>query len=155
MIGQKLPRIPALLAAVAITACQSGPSSALAPTAGDIRTCEALTRRILDRPMDDLALIRAAYAPPLRGKLLQAVTSDPYDGGFDYDYVYDTQDDRPVSTLVGPGRMEGRRIVVPVEMRYTRLRPKQQSWVFVRTADGWAASDIIYANGRRLTGELQ
>jgi hypothetical protein len=55
--------------------------------------------------MDNLALIRTAYASPLREKLLHAVTSDPYDGGFDYDYVYDTQDDRPVATTVGPGRI--------------------------------------------------
>jgi hypothetical protein len=156
MIKQKLPRTLALLAVLALTACQSGPASAPdpAPTAGDIRTCEALTRRILERPMDDLALIRTAYAAPLRGKIRQAVTSDPYDGGFDYDYVYDTQDERPVSTRVGPGRVEGQRIIVPVAMRYTHLRPKKQSWVFVRSADGWAASDIIYANGRRLTDEL-
>ena len=152
MIGQKLPRIPALLAAVALTACQSGPSSALAPTAGDIRTCEALTRRILDTPMNSLALIRTAYASPVREKLLRAVTSDPYDGGFDYDYVYDTQDDRPIATTVGPGRIAGRRIIVPVDMRYTHHRPKQQSWVFVKSGGGWAASDIIYANDRRLTG---
>jgi hypothetical protein len=48
--------------------------------------------------MDNLALIRTAYASRLREKLLRAVISDPYDGGFDYDYVYDTQDDRPVAT---------------------------------------------------------
>ena len=156
MIKRKLqPSLP-LLAALAITACQSGPSSAptSTPTAADIRNCEALTRRILDTPMDNLALIRTAYASPVREKLLRAVTSDPYDGGFDYDYVYDTQDDRPIATTVGPGRIDGRRIIVPVDMRYTHLRPKQQSWVFVKSGDSWAASDIIYDNGRRLTGDF-
>jgi hypothetical protein len=39
-------------------------------------------------------------------------------------------------------------------MRYTHLRPKQQFWVFVKSRDGRAASDIIYASGRRLTGGL-
>ena len=148
-----LASVVALLAVLLVPACETTPPSAAA-TASDIRNCEQLTRRILDRPMNDLALIRTAYAPPLREKLLRAVISDPYDGGFDYDYVYDTQDDRPVSTTVGPGRMDGRRIIVPVDMRYTHLRPKQQSWVFVRSGDRWAASDIIYANGRRLTADL-
>jgi hypothetical protein len=86
--------------------------------------------------------------------VLLAVASDPYDGGFDYDYVYDTQDDRPVSTTVGPGRIDGRRIIVPVDRRYTSLRTKQQSWVFVRSGERWAASGLIDANGRRLTADL-
>jgi hypothetical protein len=156
MVKRKLqPSLP-VLAALVVTACQSGPSSAPTPTptAADIRTCEALTRRILDTPMDNLALIRAAYASPVREKLLRAVISDPYDGGFDYDYVYDTQDERPIATTVGPGRIDGRRIIIPVDMRYTHLQPKQQSWVFVQSGDSWGASDIIYANGRRLTGDL-
>ena len=156
MIKRKLQPSLTLLAALVMTACQSGPSSApiSAPTAADIRTCEALTRRILDTPMDNLALIRTAYASPVREKLLRAVTSDPYDGGFDYDYVYDTQDDRPIATTVGPGRIDGRLIIVPVDMRYTHLQPKQQSWIFVKSGNRWAASDIIYASGRRLTGDL-
>jgi hypothetical protein len=156
MIKRKFARFLPVLAALAATACQNSPSSApgTAPTAADTRACEALTRRILDTPMDNLALIRTAYASPLREKLLRAVASDPYDGGFDYDYVYDTQDDRPVATTVGPGRIAGPRVIVPVDMRYTHPRPKQQSWVFVKSGSGWAASDIIYANGRRLTGDL-
>jgi hypothetical protein len=85
--------------------------------------------------MNDLALIRTAYAPPLREKILRAVNSDPYDGSFDYDYVYDTQDDRRMSTTVGPGRISGQSIIVPVDMRYTHLRPKQNSWVFVRSGE--------------------
>ena len=146
-----------LLAALAVTACHSGPSPSTtpAPTAADIRTCETLTRRILDTPMDNLALIRSAYASPVREKLLRAVTSDPYDGGFDYDYVHDTQDDRPIATTVGPGHIAGRRIIVPVDMRYTHLQPKQQSWIFVKSGNRWAASDIIYANGRRLPDDLR
>lgn len=91
----------------------------------------------------------------MREKILRTVTSEPYDGGFDYEYVYDTQDNRPVSTTVGRGRISGRRIIVPVDMRYTHLRPRQQSWVFVRSGDGWGASDILYDSGRRLTDDLK
>lgn len=156
MIRQNLQLSLPLLAALVVTACQGGSSSApcTTPTAADIRACEALTRRILDTPMDSLALIRTAYASPMREKLLRAVTSDPYDGGFDYDFVYDTQDERPIATTVGPGRIAGRRIIVPVDMRYTHLRPKQHSWVFVRSGESWGASDIIYSNGRPLTDDL-
>jgi hypothetical protein len=45
------------------------------------------------------------------------------------------QTDRPVSTTVGLGRISGRRIIVPLDMRYTSLRPKQKSWVFVRSGN--------------------
>jgi hypothetical protein len=91
----------------------------------------------------------------LREKILRAVTSDPYDGGFDYDYVYNTQADRPVSTTMGLRRISGRRIIVPLDMRYTSLRPKQQSWVFVRSGNNWGASDIINDSGPRLTDNLK
>ena len=60
MQQQNFLRTPLLLIALILTACQSGPSSTpdTAPTAADVRACETLTRRILDRPMDDRALIR-------------------------------------------------------------------------------------------------
>jgi hypothetical protein len=129
MLKRKFTRLLPVLDALAATACRNSLSSepGTAPTAARYPRLRSLIRRILDTPMVNLALIRTAYASRLREKLLRAVTSDPYDGGFDYDYVYDTQDDRPVATTVGPGRIAGRRIIVPVDMRYTHLRPKHQS----------------------------
>ena len=57
-------------------------------------------------------------------------------------------------TPPNPPRLSGESIVVPIDMRYTFLKPGKQSWVSVKSEDGRAASDPVHDNGRRLTDDL-
>jgi hypothetical protein len=157
-------RILALAGLLGLGACTAtqppadAQQGSFAPSASDVRQCEAATRRILAGRHYDENLIGALYGPRLKFLLLRGLNAEPGTNHWlNWDYVYDTQDDMPEVLSIGPGRVESDRIAVPVLMRRPWQTPSQQTktWIFKRFNGQWLVDDIIGLDGKSFTRLLE
>ena len=149
---------------LALSACEaptpttpSGAQQTAVPSESDLRVCESTTKRILSTPHYDENLIKAAYGPRLRFLLLRGLSAEPgTDHWINWDYVYETQDDMPKVLSVGPGVVDGTRVVVPVVMQRPHGQPPQtKTWSYEFVDGAWRVSDVRELDGRSLTKLLE
>ena len=94
------------------------------------------------------------YGAPLRDLVLRGIKAEPGSFGWiNYDWVFERQDTLPdaekLTVVIGPGKTEGKLVVVPVRMEFPGgyLDGRKQQWVFGRSQGRWKVCDFLSNGG--------
>jgi hypothetical protein len=127
-----------------------------APNAEDAKKCEFYTKAILKIEDRNENALNSCYAPDFRKLIflgIQSTDEDPLPF-LNYDFVYETQDTNPNVLKIGPARIQGEQISVPVEMQHIGSKPFTKTWIFSRVNDRWMVMDIVTVGHEFKNGSL-
>jgi len=152
------------LSSVGVVAAAFGFASPLlqaAPLQSDIDQCEAMVKEIIAAPPSDERILSSCYTRDF-SKLVrrghEPTDNDPMPY-FDACMIMDTNGMETDILRVGPGRVDGEEIRVPVTLRHIGFdgphKPFTKTWVFVREGGTWRARDLVRNEKESLYKELE
>lgn len=161
-----LPSVLACCALLAFTACTSTKPSPANPqsagsqiSASDTSMCEAQVKRLLADPAANVneSLLRSIYAPRLFSLVQRWIGVEPGTGPWitGADHITETNDPGGLQILsVGPAKVSGSRVIVPVVMGWPGQTPYRKAWIFESVNGKWMAVDMIDKEGESLLETL-
>lgn len=145
-----------LVASPEKTAPNSPKANVHAPAEADGKACEEIVRAILKAEDREPAVLKKFYTPKFGATLIKATTGTDEDPlpVLDYNFIYETQDELPKVTTVGPAVASDGGISVAVVMVHKGEKPFKKTWVFEKSDETWMACDIVTSGRESGNGSL-